>query len=71
MMRIGITLSSLLSMVSVFITLNFFKKSMMIVGITNVIALTMMMHIDALIDDVLNSPISMIISNNHVGNNIG
>lgn len=44
---------------------------MMIVGITNVIALTMMMHIDALIDDVLNSPISVIISNNHVGNNIG
>ena len=43
----------------------------MIVGITNVIALTMMMHIDALIDDVLNNPISVIISNNHVGNNIG
>lgn len=67
----GINLSSLLSIVNDFITPNFFKISMKIIGIIKVVTTTVSRQVFVLMLDVLQIPEDMNINIIHVGSNIG
>lgn len=67
----GINLSSLLSIVNDFITPNFFKISMKIIGIIKVVTTTASRQVFVLMLDVLQIPEDMNINIIHVGSNIG
>jgi hypothetical protein len=67
----GIKRSSLFSIISDCITLNFFKIKRIMTGMTNVVMKTMAKLMSALNDDNLNIPDVMNINSIHVGNKTG
>ena len=67
----GMNRSSLFSIISDCIILNFFKIKSIMTGMTNVVMKTMAKLMSALNDDNLNIPDVMNINNIHVGNKTG
>lgn len=67
----GMTLSSFLSIISDFITFNFFKTSMKAIGAMNVVKKVVSRQILVLMADVLHIPELMNTNIVHVGNNMG
>lgn len=71
MTKRGMNLSSLLSIVNVFITLNFFNTRRNSIGNMKVIPNTTPRHISAFMNETLQIPDAMNIRNIHVGNKTG
>ena len=70
-MKIGMNLSSLLSIVKDFISFSFLRTNSIRIGMTNVVTNTIARLMSALRKDILNMPEFMNTNSIHVGNKAG